>query len=343
MELKREEFEKTYEIREDLVLGSPGVAVKRATKKNLDGKEYAVKFRELDSSRDCDKKYEREIQHLLKLENENIVKFFNFCPDARLGDIECFAIVMEKCPSTLRKWIKEQNENKEKPMMSRRLDAAEKFYQTCKGVEHMHSEEVVHRDLKPENILIADNGSIKIADFDIAIDRPYTRHTTNKGTAYYMAPEQTGKDYDFPVDIFALGTIFFEMLRDCSTKEILDLQENQLFPDDDRKNIWNLFGLLNRSSGTKQLINNDDKEFIKTMINKSSGKRPLITEVTSYIDNIRKEAEAKLQRREAEAEREIREAEAERQRREAESERQRQEAEAERKRREGTCIQGVFI
>jgi serine/threonine protein kinase len=91
-------------------------------------------------------------------------------------------------------------------------------HQICKALMYMHSEGVVHRDLKPENMLVTDAGQIKIMDFGIALDESARRLTwsglsSTIGTPDYMAPEQvSGRRGDARTDIYALGTILYEML-----------------------------------------------------------------------------------------------------------------------------------
>ena len=87
MELTREEFDRTYEIGNDLGVGA-SATVKEAKKRNYDGNEYAVKFRVRESTERARKQCEREIKSVLKLKHKNIVQFFHFCPNARLGDIK---------------------------------------------------------------------------------------------------------------------------------------------------------------------------------------------------------------------------------------------------------------
>ena len=88
--------------------------------------------------------------------------------------------------------------------------------QITKGLAEAHRLGVVHRDLKPQNIMIDKDGNAKIMDFGIARSL-HTRGVTGTGviigTPEYMAPEQAdGRDVDSRADIYALGTVLFEMV-----------------------------------------------------------------------------------------------------------------------------------
>ena len=77
---------------------------------------------------------------------------------------------------------------------------------------------LVHRDVSPQNILVGINGTARITDFGVA--RAATRLSSTrsgqlKGKLAYMAPEQArGGDIDRRADVFAVGTVLWEVLAD---------------------------------------------------------------------------------------------------------------------------------
>lgn len=89
-----------------------------------------------------------------------------------------------------------------------------------------HRRGLVHRDLKPGNVMLTRDGA-RLLDFglakpsailpggpagDLTVTSPISAHGTVAGTYPYMSPEQLqGRDADARSDIFALGTVMYEM------------------------------------------------------------------------------------------------------------------------------------
>ncbi|XP_066172016.1 interferon-induced, double-stranded RNA-activated protein kinase [Sylvia atricapilla] len=224
-----ETFLNLFEKIEPIGAGGFGNVFKATSKS--DKKTYAIKRVELTE------KVEREAEGLSELTHENIVRYhcswkgydhikypdlsqnFEFSEDRKTS---CLFIQMEFCEQgTLSTWIAKNREKRNYHAM-----ALNKFLQIVKGVEYIHSKELIHRDLKPQNIFISHDDKIKIGDFGLVTSMAFETLTEERGTKFYMAPEQFGAKYGKEVDIYALGLIWYEILSACSYHE-----RSKVWPD----------------------------------------------------------------------------------------------------------------
>jgi len=106
-------------------------------------------------------------------------------------------------------------------------DAFEIAASIAEGLGAAHARGIVHRDVKPENVFLTADGRVKVLDFGIARELPEASgsdatsgataaHTATGviiGTVSYVSPEQArGEAVDGRSDVFALGSVLYEML-----------------------------------------------------------------------------------------------------------------------------------
>lgn len=148
----------------------------------------------------------REAQAIAKLNNDNIVKVFNY-----FEDNDASYIVMEFIDGTTLAEFILQNPVKYVEI------ALFLFLQIAKGIKYSHDLQIIHRDIKPENIMISKTGSIKITDFGIASilseQKGLTTTGSVMGSPMFMSPEHINDEkIDHQSDIFSLGIILYNML-----------------------------------------------------------------------------------------------------------------------------------
>ena len=98
--------------------------------------------------------------------------------------------------------------------------------QLAEGLAAAHEQHIVHRDLKPNNLRLTPDGRLKILDFGLAklvhpappAGEADTESETQAivGALPYMSPEQLqGRVADRRSDIWAAGTVIYEMVTGC--------------------------------------------------------------------------------------------------------------------------------
>lgn len=174
---------------------------------SIDKKQCAVKFilENLLGNETNVHRFEREAKIAAKLSHPNIVKVY----ESGIYDTRPY-IVLE--------YINGQTLGEKLKLGSKLtyIEICEIMIQMCDVLTYLHMHSVVHRDIKPDNIYCFYDGTVKLADFGIAID------LTNKtredvalmGSVHYMAPELVARNPDISklADIYSLGITFFELV-----------------------------------------------------------------------------------------------------------------------------------
>lgn len=97
----------------------------------------------------------------------------------------------------------------------------DRFLLTCSqilsAVVYLHDNKVIHGDIKPENILfdLTQERSV-LCDFNVSIVEPKLYNSSIVQTAHYRAPEVNLESrlsrYDYKIDVWSLGCLFYELL-----------------------------------------------------------------------------------------------------------------------------------
>jgi eukaryotic-like serine/threonine-protein kinase len=207
-----------YEIVAPVGVGGMG-EVYRARDTRLD-RTVAIKIlpAHLSSNPEAKQRFEREARAISSLSHPNICHLYDVGQHDGISYLVMEYLEGETLGERLRKG---------------RLPLEQVFRvgpEICQGLEQAHRSGVVHRDLKPGNIMLTKSGA-KLMDFGLAkapaaplgnlsgsntlatMSQPLTTEGTIVGTIQYLAPEQLeGKEADERSDIFALGSVLYEMV-----------------------------------------------------------------------------------------------------------------------------------
>jgi len=173
----------------------------------------------------------REVGYLKTLKHRNVICMTDIIHDRHERTL---TLVFEHCDQDLRKYF---------DCLNREIDpdtVKNYMFQLLKGLEFIHSSQILHRDLKPQNILINKSCELKIADFGLARSYPIpvAGFSSDVVTLWYRAPDVLfgANCYGADIDMWSAGCIFAEMAN----------AGQPLFPgsdiEDQLKRIFKLLG-----------------------------------------------------------------------------------------------------
>jgi eukaryotic-like serine/threonine-protein kinase len=150
-------------------------------------------------------RFHEEAVNAARLTHPNIVALYD---TGEQGDVAYIVMELVNGP-TLREAI-----GRHGPMPPSR--AARLSMEVSAALDYAHQAGVCHGNLDPGNIMLADDGTVKVADFSIA--RAATEEDPGRtgevlGANGHLAPEVVrGHDADSRADVYGLGACLYEML-----------------------------------------------------------------------------------------------------------------------------------
>lgn len=248
-------------------------------------KIYALKQ---STSKENDEILKREggIYEIFNNDSPYIVKFYNILKSKNEENKKCIYLLLEYCHfGSIREIIKR---GKKKNIQITETEISSIIYMVLKGIQFIHSKNLIDRDIKGRNILINNEGEVKLCDFGIC--RPYNKNQMKNlrgGSPYWMAPEILKKEeYGPNIDIWALGITCIEMAE-------YEPPYSKLSPNDVIKKIIKSppKGLNNPYNWSKEF-----NDFVSLCLEIDKNKRPLSDELLKH-DFITKIDKKKLNRK----------------------------------------------
>ncbi len=219
----------------DRKLGAGGMGAVYLGKHKETGQLAAVKVLPASLAREEGfvERFKREIVSMEKLKSPHIVEFYESGSDGETYFYSMEFVDGETLTARLKR-------DKRLPWP----EVIDLCLQICRALKAAHNAGIVHRDLKPSNLMIANDGTVKLADFGVAqvfAERKLTVTGGIVGTAEYMSPEQAkGQRATKKSDLYSLGAVMYAMLTGrppFSGKTSLDVIHKHQFAQFDRPGL----------------------------------------------------------------------------------------------------------
>ncbi|KAH6600016.1 hypothetical protein BASA50_002603 [Batrachochytrium salamandrivorans] len=198
-----------YDIHEVLGRGGFGVVHRAISKfKGSLGLEVAIKMidKALMKAANMTRRVANEVEIHWQLHHPSILELYNYFEDAKY-----VYLIMEFCKNgELFKYIHKRPQ----PLLTE-PEARVVLMQLVRGLQYIHSNNILHRDLKLSNMLLTHNYDLKLADFGLAtrLDNREDEQKTMCGTPNYISPEVVSRrSYGLETDLWSLGCMIVTIL-----------------------------------------------------------------------------------------------------------------------------------
>ncbi|CAL8290092.1 unnamed protein product [Merluccius merluccius] len=168
-------------------------------------RQYAVKEFVQLSEREMRETIAIEFELLSTLKHDNLIQVVSKFEQG--GLLYC---VFELMDHSIADDINLQPEGLESQLMRKYM------FQTLRGLNYLHSVNVLHRDMKPDNLLVSHSGVVKVADLcssRVVNANKGEKLTTSVGTLRFLSPEALTGDhfYSMSHDVWAFGCTVLDM------------------------------------------------------------------------------------------------------------------------------------
>ena len=175
-----------------------------------------------------------EIEIINKLRSPHIIKCYGYFIEG-----EKYYIIMEYFNNgDLRRYI-DAYKNMKNPVPEEELWKL--LFQSMSGLAYIHKNRIIHRNIKPSNLYLTDGKTIKIGDFGLSVNKKnkekvnhnliviteISRKKLQNESALNISPEIINDiPYNYNVDVYSMGCIFYEMCFFTTFKIESEMQPN---------------------------------------------------------------------------------------------------------------------
>lgn len=196
--------------------------------------KVAIKKLRSDAENPLRENFEKEIQFMSTLKDENIVMLLAVHKGA-----EPFIVMEYMENGDLHQFLDEYDQAvTDSALLPGQIHVSLLVYmamQVAKGMRYLASHNYVHRDLATRNCLVGDNFTVKIADFGMSRKLYGESYYKVKGRALlpirWMASESFYGKFSEKTDVWSFGVVMWEVFTLCQCQPYEELEDQEVIQD----------------------------------------------------------------------------------------------------------------